>query len=188
VRYGGGPAPALCAVSQRGADDGRRVPASVTFISCHDIIFGMHLGPLRAADYRALAEFRYRLRRFLHFSERAARAAGLEPQQHMLLLALRGMPSAAPASIGVLAERLQIAHHSAVELVDRMEGRGLIRRARSRTDRRRVLVELTRRGAAVLPRLARAHRAELRSLAPTLLRSLRAIAGDRERPTEARHA
>ena len=72
-------------------------------------------------DYRALAEFRYQLRRFDRFSERAARAVGLEPQQHQLLLAVKGMPAGVHATIGLLAERLQVQHHTAVELVDRMQ-------------------------------------------------------------------
>ena len=92
------------------------------------------------AEYRALAKFRYELRRFLRFSEQAARAAGLEPQQHQLLLAVRGMPPRAPATNGGLGERLQLRHHSTVEVVDRMEARGLVRRARQGHDRRWVAV------------------------------------------------
>ncbi|HYX50470.1 MAG TPA: helix-turn-helix domain-containing protein, partial [Ktedonobacteraceae bacterium] len=71
-------------------------------------------------EYQTLAEFRYQLRRFLRFSEQAARAAGLEPQQHQLLLALKGLPEGRKATIGALAERLQLTHHSTVELVDRL--------------------------------------------------------------------
>src|SRR5712692_2945540 len=94
---------------------------------------------LRLADYEALAELRYQIRRFLHFSEQAARAAGLEPHQHQLLLALKGLPAPGePASIGWLAERLQIQHHSAVELVDRLAERGLASRSRAPSDRRQV--------------------------------------------------
>lgn len=136
---------------------------------------------LTASEYRALAEFRYELRRFLHFSERAARSAGLEPQQHQLLLAVKGMPRSGEATVGVLAERLQIEHHSAVELVDRMEVRGLVRRARADDDRRYVLVRLTSRGEALLPLLSVFHRAELRSVAPSLSRSLNALVAHQRR-------
>lgn len=98
-------------------------------------------------DYRSLAEVRYQIRRFLHFSEQAARATGIEPQQHQLLLAVRGLDQ---PSISVLAERLQIQHHSAVELVDRLAERGLVLRSRAPSDRRQVLVQLTPRGEAEL--------------------------------------
>ena len=124
------------------------------------------------AEYRALAEFRHTLRRFLAFSAAVARAGGLEPQQHQLLLALRGLPGGAEATIGALAARLGIRHHSAVELVDRMEAHGLVRRARGASDRRRVLVRLAPRGHGLLLRLTLAHRAELRSIGPALVRAL----------------
>ena len=84
------------------------------------------------ADYRALAAFRYELRRFLAFSEEAARAAGIEPQQHQLLLALQGLPQRARPTIGAVAERLCVQHHTAVALVDKLEGRGFVVRERSR--------------------------------------------------------
>src|SRR5579884_643037 len=107
-----------------------------------------------AFDYRALAHFRFELRRFLAFSERAAHAAGLEPQQHQLLLALKGLPSAEqPPTIGNVAGWLVIQHHSAVELVDRAVARGLVRREHDLTDRRRVLVQLTADGEHVLDEL-----------------------------------
>jgi DNA-binding MarR family transcriptional regulator len=130
---------------------------------------------LTTQDYRALAEFRYQLRRFERFSERAARVVGLEPQQHQLLLAVKGMPEGVPATIGLLAERLQVQHHTTVELVDRMQARGLVRRSRAGADRRRVFVRLTRRAETVLPRLSHTHRTELRSLAPALRRTLDAF-------------
>jgi DNA-binding MarR family transcriptional regulator len=123
-------------------------------------------------DYLALAEFRYHIRRFLNFSERAARAAGLEPQQHQALLAVKGIPEGRKATIGFVAERLQIRHHSAVELVNRLEKSGLLRRVRSRIDRREVQVVLTPRGEKVLQRLSAANQSELRTLAPVLLRAL----------------
>jgi len=132
------------------------------------------------SDYRALADFRYQLRRFLRFSTQAARAAGLEPQQHQLLLAIKGMPDGVEATVGTLAERLQTRHHSTVELVDRMERRGLVRRLRSAGDRRRVLVSLTARGETLLARLSAVNRAEVRSIGPRLLWALAAIITDVE--------
>src|SRR3989442_8012669 len=108
----------------------------------------MRTDRLTVTDYRALAEFRYQLRRFERFSERAARAVGLEPQQHQLLLAVKGMPAGVPATIGLLAERLQVQHHTAVELVDRMQARGLVRRSRAGADRRRGFVHPPRPAGA----------------------------------------
>jgi len=136
------------------------------------------------ADYRALAEFRHTLRRFLGFSAAAARTAGLEPQQHQLLLTLRGLAPGTEATIGTLAARLHVRHHSAVELVDRMEARGLVRRARGASDRRQVLVRLAPRGRRLLLRLTLAHRAELRSIGPALVRALGRVL----RPKESPHA
>jgi len=130
---------------------------------------------LTAADYRALADFRYPLRRFLNFSEQAARAAGLEPQQHQLLLGVKGVADGQRTTIGALAERLQLRHHSVVELVDRTEARGLVQRLRGDDDRRQVLVRLTALGEALLSRLALVHRAELRLVGPALLRALRTL-------------
>ncbi|HUJ23134.1 MAG TPA: MarR family transcriptional regulator [Bryobacteraceae bacterium] len=127
------------------------------------------------AEYQSLSEFRYQIRRFLHFSERAARAAGLEPQQHQLLLALRGAANSnEPPSIGTLAERLQIQHHSTVELVDRLVERGLVSRSRAPSDRRQAIVRLTARGEAELEKLAKTHLEELRSNGPALVEALTA--------------
>src|SRR5581483_486920 len=130
------------------------------------------------ADYQALAEFRYQIRRFLHFSEREARRAGIEPQQHQALLAIKGLPEGRPATIGELAERLQIAHHSAVELVGRLGDRGLMVRTRGAADRRQVLLALSPEGAAVLRELSLLHRAELRATGPALARALNALLAD----------
>ncbi len=124
------------------------------------------------SEYRALAEFRHQIRRFLHFSEKAARAAGLEPQHHQLLLALKGLPEGSVPSIRNIAERLQIQHHSAVELLDRLQERGLAERTRSPEDHREVLVRLTERGEKVLRELSLHHRAELQSAGPALVRAL----------------
>jgi DNA-binding MarR family transcriptional regulator len=150
-------------------------------VSLHDIDWTQTV-PRRAdisdTDYRALAEFRHHIRRFLRFSEDAARAAGLEPQQHQLLLAIRGLPQGTDPSIGELAERLQLQHHSVVELLNRLEARGLARRERGAPDRRLVLARLTDEGDRVLAELSAAHRAELRSAGPDLVRALNAVIGD----------
>ncbi len=97
-------------------------------------------------NYRSMADFRYHIRKFLRFSELTARAAGLEPQQYQLMLALKGMPEESHNRIGEVAERLQIQHHSTVELVDRMVRRGYIQRRRDGVDRRQVLLQLTAKG------------------------------------------
>jgi DNA-binding MarR family transcriptional regulator len=130
---------------------------------------------LSAEDYRALAEFRYQLRRFLHFSESAARSSGLEPQQHQLLLAVKGLPRGARATIGELAGRLLLRHHSTVELVGRLEHRGVVERAPDPDDARAVLVRLTPKGERVLSQLTAAHREELESAGPDLARALRRV-------------
>ena len=130
---------------------------------------------MSSTEFRALAEFRYQIRIFLNGSEEAARNAGLEPQQYQLLLALRGLPLGRAASIRELAERMQLRHHSVVELVDRLERRLLLRRERARSDRRQVIVHLTPRGEKILTRLARQRIAELRTAAPALVRALTTI-------------
>jgi DNA-binding MarR family transcriptional regulator len=125
--------------------------------------------------YRALAEFRYHIRSFLNFSEAEARAAGLEPQQHQLLLVLKGLQPPQKPSIRTVAERLLIHHNSAVELVQRSIKRGLIERGTSPSDRREASLRVTSRGDRVLLRLSVAHRRELRSVAPALVRALEAL-------------
>jgi DNA-binding MarR family transcriptional regulator len=137
---------------------------------------------LKLADYQAIAEFRYQIRRFLRFSEDAARAAGLEPQQHQLLLGVKGMPGARAARISDLAERLQIQHHSSVELVDRLAARGLVGRVLGEDDRREVYVQLTPRGETILKALTLHHKIELRRMAPALATMLHEIAGRRQTP------
>jgi DNA-binding MarR family transcriptional regulator len=138
---------------------------------------------LALSDYRALAELRYQIRLFLRFSEEAARKMSLEPQQHQLMLALKGLPSGIRPTIGTLAERLQIQHHSAVELVNRLSAGGLVRRNRSGEDRRQVLLGLTPKGEKVLRELSIGHKAELRSQGPALVAALeRAM-----RPTKGAH-
>lgn len=121
------------------------------------------------AEYEVLAAFRYALRRFFRFSEEAAQAAGLTPQQHQALLAMRGFPGGAGrVVIGDLAERLQIRHHSAVGLVNRLVAQGFVVREAAETDRRQVYIALTPAGREVLEQLTAAHREELRRLGPQL--------------------
>jgi len=129
--------------------------------------------PVRAArltpsDYRLLAEFRHHLRSFMAFSETAARDAGLAPQQHQALLAIKGFRAGAAPTIGELAERLQIRHHSAVGLVDRLVEARLVVRCFDTEDRRRVTLSLTRQGEEMLAELSVVHRDELRRMAPML--------------------
>ncbi len=139
---------------------------------------------LRDADYRCLAEVRHLIRRFMEFSERQARAAGLEPRQHQVLLAIRGAAGGRAATIGDLAGRLLLRHHSTVELVDRLEEGGLVARRRGALDRRQVFVQLSARGSRVLDRLSRIHLAELRSSGPALARALaELLAPDEEEKT-----
>lgn len=130
---------------------------------------------LSLSDYRALAEFRYQIRKFLRFSERAVRAAGVETRQYQLMLAIKGMPEGARPRIRELANRMQIQHHSAVELVNRLEAGGYVRRERGRNDRREVLLGLTAKGERVLEELALHHHEELRSTAPDLVAALRRL-------------
>jgi DNA-binding MarR family transcriptional regulator len=130
---------------------------------------------LSQADYRSLAEFRFQIRRFQHFSEHAARSAGINPAQHQLLLALKGIPAGTAPSIRHLAERLFLRHHSTVELVDRLQERGLVRRSPSGTDRRQVSVQVTPLGENVLEKLSLIHRAELRSGGPLLVKALQPL-------------
>ena len=130
---------------------------------------------LTAADYQALAELRYQIRRFLHFSEQAARASNLEPRQHQLLLALKGLPKGVRPRIGELAERLQIQHHSTVELVNRLANGGYVRRHRGGEDRREVLLSLTQKGEKILRELTLSHKEELRTQGPLLLTAMRNV-------------
>jgi DNA-binding MarR family transcriptional regulator len=128
-------------------------------------------------DHAALATFRYLIRSFLATSERFARAHGLNPQQHQCLLALAGQPPEVEPTIGYIAARLLIEHHSAVGLVDRLVGQGLVERRTGAADRRQVEVHLTERGAAILEQLSVAHRDELHVLAPRLVDALASIVG-----------
>ena len=128
------------------------------------------------AQYETLAEFRYALRRFAHFSEEAAEAAGITAQQHQALLSIKGFPGRDSVTVGELAERLQLRHHSAVGLVDRLVAERLVSRTPSTGDRRQVFIELTSRGEAVLAKLSSAHSEQLRRMGPGLSRLLRQLA------------
>ncbi|MBZ5728319.1 MAG: MarR family transcriptional regulator [Acidobacteriia bacterium] len=130
---------------------------------------------LSALEYRELAEFRYQIRRFLHFSESAALAEGVEPRQHQALLAIKALPEGEGCAIAALARTLFLRHQSTVGLVDRLESRRLVARRPNRKDARQVMVALTRHGESVLRRLSLTHRAELERNAPQLARALRAI-------------
>jgi DNA-binding MarR family transcriptional regulator len=136
------------------------------------------LSRLTPADYRALAAFRYELRRFLAFSEAAARSAGIEPQQHQLLLAVEGLPVDTRPTIRAVAERLCVQHHTAVALVDKLEQHGHLVRKRSREDRREVLLRLTPSGSALLRALSKRHKAHLQSAGVPMLAALGAILGE----------
>jgi len=119
---------------------------------------------LEKRDFEQLSEFRYQMRRFERFSERAAQAEGITPLQYLLLLHVKGYPGRAWATIGELAERLQAQHHGVVALVSRCEANGLVERRASERDRRQVEVHLLADGERLLERLAALHRAELSSL------------------------
>jgi DNA-binding MarR family transcriptional regulator len=138
---------------------------------------GRRLGPVTQGEYEALAAFRHVLTRFLAFSQAEARAVGLTPRQHQALLAVRGVPRAQRLTIGDLADRLALRHHSAVGLVDRLASLGLVARERAQDDRRRVYLAITPKGRRHLDRLTAVHREELRRVGPrigALLRRLRA--------------
>jgi len=130
---------------------------------------------LTLSDYQALAEFRYQIRKFMHFSEQAVLAEGLERGQYQLMLAIKGMPEGVRPRIRELAQRMQIQHHSAVELINRLEKGGYVRRERAREDRREVLLALTPKGERVLAELALHHHEELRGAAPDLVTALRRV-------------
>ncbi|HLJ33897.1 MAG TPA: MarR family transcriptional regulator [Ktedonobacteraceae bacterium] len=126
-------------------------------------------------NYQELAEFRYELRKFIHFSEQTARAGGIEPQQQQLLLVVKGMPDGKLPTISNIAERLQLQHHSTVELIDRLEERELVERHRDELDQRRVLIQITPQGEEVLQELSFHNLEELRTAAPSLVRTLNAL-------------
>lgn len=125
-------------------------------------------------DYRRLSDFRYVIRRFLEFSEAAAGQAGLTSRQHQAMLAIKGVADGTVPTIGYLAERLRIQHHSAVELVDRLVEAGLVLREHDAADRRRVRLQLTEAAERHLAQLSASHLDELQRIRPALLRILQA--------------
>jgi DNA-binding MarR family transcriptional regulator len=135
-------------------------------------------------DFKAMAELRYQIRRFLRFSENAARQAGIEPQQHQLLLAIRGLPDGVTPTIGALAERMQLQHHSTVELIDRLVERGFLFRLRATDDRRQVLVKLTHDGEEFLEKLSLHHLQELQSVGPTFVKVLQSLIENSQLPDQ----
>ena len=135
----------------------------------------MGMKKLTLVDYQALAEFRYQIRKFLHFSDHALAGAGLERGQYQLMLSIKGMPDGLRPRIRDLADRMQIQHHSAVELVNRLEAGGYVRRERAEDDRREVMLALTSKGEKVLAELALHHLEELQEAAPELVAALRRV-------------
>jgi DNA-binding MarR family transcriptional regulator len=130
---------------------------------------------MTANEYRALAELRYRIRRFLRDGDAVARAAGLEPQQYLMLLAIRGLPQGEAATIRTLADRVVLKHHSTVELIDRLEKHGYVCRSRGRDDRRLVIVSLLPRGQRVLEGVASHRISELRSNGRQLVHAINQV-------------
>jgi DNA-binding MarR family transcriptional regulator len=138
---------------------------------------------LQSADrqrVQTLAEFRYALRKFLHFSEKRAEDAGLHPQQHQLLLHIAGAPDGVDTTVSYIAERLGLRHHSVVELSKRCEDAGLIHRRHDTSDRRRVVLQISAEGNKILRVLSDDHERELYELFPTLLKTLTQIRRHRE--------
>lgn len=133
--------------------------------------------PLTKAEYEMLASLRFALRQFLRFSEEAALAADLTPQQHQALLAIKGFPGRDTVNVSELAERLQLRHHSAVELIDRLENDALVTRKPDETDGRKVVIGLSARGERLLGKLSEAHREQLRRIGPQLTRLLNELNG-----------
>jgi DNA-binding MarR family transcriptional regulator len=138
-------------------------------------------------EYQALGELRYLIRRFLQEGDVTAKETGLEPQQYLLLLAVRGLPPGQEATISVLANRLSLRHHSTVELIDRMEAHGYVRRVRGKEDRRQVLVSLQARGARLLERVVEKRIIELRANGRELVAAIGALLEGREAVLKARN-
>jgi len=127
------------------------------------------------SEIETLAQFRYALRQFLRFSERAAREAGISPQQHQLLLTIKGMHGRTWANVAEIAERLQVSHHAAVALVTRAQNLRLVKRTQGKEDRRTVQVSLTPKGEDLIERLSELHHEELGRLSQILLKQLQVI-------------
>jgi DNA-binding MarR family transcriptional regulator len=129
---------------------------------------------VRDSDYRALSDFRQNIHDYLDFSDRAAKGAGIEPRQYQLMLAIKGLPAEMEPTVGILAARLRVRHHSAVELIDRAERNGLVSRERS-ANGRYVRVQLTSKGTQTLERAVAARLEELQSAGPILVNALRRL-------------
>lgn len=136
--------------------------------------------PLLKSQYEMLASFRYALRQFLHFSEISALSAGITPQQHQALLAIKGFPGRDSVTVGELAERLQLRHHSVVGLIDRLTSEGFVSRTPSTEDRRRVLIRLAQRGEKVLEKLSSVHQEQLKHIGPEISQLLERLGGAEE--------
>jgi DNA-binding MarR family transcriptional regulator len=137
--------------------------------------------PLAKVEYETLAALRYDIRRFLRFSEEAARAAGLTPRHYQALLAIKGFPQRERVTIGELADQLQVAHHSAVGLVNRLVSQSLVEREYGQEDRRNVYVKLSREGSRLLAKLSEAHRREINRISPHIRQLLENVILDGER-------
>lgn len=141
---------------------------------------------ISGSQYQILSEFRFQIRNFLRFSEETARESGLEPQQHQLLLALKGLPEGVRPTITALSGRLCLRHHTTVELVNRLAERGAIARSHSEEDRRQVLVEITEIGEELLRRLSDSHWEELKRQGPALAAALDELLSHSESAEECR--
>lgn len=134
-----------------------------------EISSGSHDQIISKGEFEAIADFRYAIRRFLRFSEQAARREGITPQQHQLMLAVKGFPGRDYATVSELAHRLQMRQHSVVGLIDRTEALGLVRREQGTQDRRQVFIFVTPDGEERLQRLSAQHRRELQTMRETIL-------------------
>jgi DNA-binding MarR family transcriptional regulator len=141
------------------------------------------VAPLTKADYELLAEFRYRLRRFLGFSEKEARKHGISPQQYQALLAIEGYPGRNRVTIGELAEQMCVTHHSMVGMLNRMEAQDLVQRSAGEEDKRQVWITLKPKGLHILEQLYRVHRTALQYAGPHMARLLREVSHESE-PTK----
>jgi DNA-binding MarR family transcriptional regulator len=135
---------------------------------------------IAGTEYRALGELRYLIRRFLQEGDLTAKQCGLEPQQYLLLLAIRSLPEGREATISALAERLSLRHHSTVELIDRMESHAYVKRIRGREDRRQVLVSLQPRGAKLLEKVVEQRIIELRANGRDLVAAISSLLEPRD--------
>ena len=151
-------------------------------ISRYDILLIAMKAPISDEEYQALAELRYRIRHFIQEGDAAAQRCNLEPQQYLMLLAIRGLPKGMAATIRTLAERMALKHHSAVELIDRLESHQLVRRSRSPGDKREVRVSFLPRGSKLLERVARERLSELKASGVALADAITALVKRNKKP------